>query len=89
MVTDNFNSPTRAQIAKVAGNDERLIRAFEDLFRQAGRGLPDDIDDIVSDIGDLRIDAGTALSVAQSAMASAIRSAQRLRSNEVLTWLSM
>ena len=53
MVVQTFNPPTRDQLAKVAQGDERLLRAFEELFRAAGRLLPDDLDELSGDVAGL------------------------------------
>ncbi len=84
-----FNPPTRNQLARLADGDQRLLRALEQLFESVGQILPGDNQEIIDDIAELQVDAGTALSVAQSAALSLVKTAQRARSNEVLLWLSM
>lgn len=45
-----LNPPSRNQIAKIAGNDAELIRALEQLFRQALNLTPTEISDINASI---------------------------------------
>jgi len=70
-MVDTFLPPTRDQLARVARGDERLIRAFEQLFQVAG-----------TDIAGLQVqvDLNTAGIAANAA---------RIKTNEVLLWLSM
>ena len=50
MVADTFNPPTRDQLSRVSQGDERLLRAFEELFKSAGRLIPDDLSAIEDDV---------------------------------------
>ena len=84
-----FNPPTRNQLARLANGDQRLLRALEKLFEVVGQDTSTELTEIVEDISELQIDSGTALSIAQSASLSLVKTAQRARSNEVLLWLSM
>jgi len=45
-----LNPPSRNQIAKIAGNDAELVRALEQLFRQALNLTPTEIDGIKASI---------------------------------------
>lgn len=50
MVVETFNSPTREQLSRVSQGDERLLRAFEEVFRASGRQIPDSLSEIEADI---------------------------------------
>ena len=52
-MVDVFNAPTRDQLSRVAQGDERILRAFEELFRASGRQIPDDLEEIESDVAGL------------------------------------
>lgn len=70
-MVERYNPPTRAQIARMADDDERMIRALETLFQTGGQGIPD-LEERLDEIED-KVDANTA----------------RIKTNEVLLWLSM
>lgn len=53
-MVDVFNPPTREQLSRVSQGDERLLRALEDLFRSAGRTIPDDLSGIDDSIAALQ-----------------------------------
>ncbi len=84
-MVDRYNPPARAQIAAMANGDDRMVRALEKLFRSGGQELPDIKDNL---------DA-LALQVAQNALNIAINAddiaanTARIKTNEVLLWLSM
>ena len=81
-----FNPPTRDQIAAMAGGDQRMIRALEELFRTVGRDYSADIEKAQENINALELSAG--LPLAQATMAVLSRVEERSKSNEVLAWLS-
>ena len=45
-----LNPPSRNQIAKIAGNDAELVRALEQLFRQALNLTPTEITDLTAEV---------------------------------------
>ena len=74
-MTERFNKPNREQLAAIAGGDNRLIRAFEQLFDAAGQLSPDALDDL-----GVRVTANELQITANET---------RIKTNEVLLWLSM
>jgi hypothetical protein len=75
-------APSRAQIARMAGNDPELIRLIEQLFEVAGQKTPNDVDgvslgipvDVAGQIGDLaaRLDGLSAMPDALSRLTGQI-----------------
>jgi hypothetical protein len=53
-MVETFNPPTREQLSRVSQGDERLLRALEELFRSAGRTIPDDLSGIDDSIAALQ-----------------------------------
>ncbi len=83
MVVSRFKAPTRSQLARMSRGedgkvDERLVRAFEQLWVAAGSDVPD-----VQDQVDANATAIVQLGVETAANAA------RIKTNEVLLWLSM
>ena len=99
-----FNPPTRNQLARIARDengrvDDRLVRAFEQLWKTGGQEVPD-IDEQIKEntaaifildgrvtVNEGNIDAlEIRMTVAEVAIAA---NAARIKTNEVLLWLSM
>ena len=78
MVIKRFNPPTRDQLVKMARGDERLTRALEQLWNASGQDLADIQDQI--DALTIRVTTNETNIIANAA---------RIKTNEVLLWLSM
>lgn len=81
-----FNPPTRSQISAMAGGDQRMIRALEELFQAVGRDFAGDIEEAQANINALQV--SPALPLTQTTMSVLSRVEERSKSNEVLAWLS-
>lgn len=73
---DRFRPLSRQQIARIVGNDQEAIRAFEKLFQQAGQLTPDEILVLSHGIEDAQLAAGSALALVAEADAAVHRLAQ-------------
>ena len=85
MVTERFNPPTRNQLSAVARGDQRLVRAFEQLWKAGGQGIPDEADQI--EANRLAIEENAANITFNGDITA--ENTVRIKSNEVLLWLSM
>lgn len=74
MVADP-SRPTRAELERVANGDHRLLRALERLFEVAGETTPAQLEEIKELIEQVQADLGAVT--------------KRVKSNEVLLWLTM
>lgn len=73
---ERFRPLSRQQIARIVGNDQEAIRAFEKLFQQAGQLTPDEILILSRGIEDAQLAAGSALALVAEADAALQRLAQ-------------
>lgn len=73
---DRFRPLSRQQIARIVGNDQEAIRAFEKLFQQAGQLTPDEILVLSRGIEDAQLAAGSAMALGAEADASIRRAVQ-------------
>ena len=76
-------TPTRQELASFLPT-QRLIRAFESLFRI----IPETTNDLGSELDETVVNVGTAAAIGGAALDLATRTAERARSTEVLVWLS-
>ena len=74
MVADP-SKPTRAELERVANGDHRLLRALERLFEVAGEITPSQIAEIKELLDQVQADLEAVTT--------------RVKSNEVLLWLTM
>jgi len=73
---ERFRPLSRQQIARIVGNDQESIRAFEKLFQQAGQLTPDEILVLSRGIEDAQLAAGSALALVAESDAAVQRLAQ-------------
>ena len=77
-------APTRSELELIFRNP-RTRRAFEQLFEL----VPSEFNASAQAVQDATVDAGTADAKATQAISGLVAATKRLKSNEVLTWLSM
>ncbi len=77
-MVDRFNPPTRDQLVRMARGDNRLVRALEQLFAVAGQ----DLVNIQNQLDALSVRVG----VNEDNISD---NTARIKTNEVLLWLSM
>lgn len=73
-----FSLPTREELGKIFNDDQRTIRAFENLFKTTGEEGSTTI-----------ITGGNTEGKANQANSTAIESLQTIKGANVLLWLSM
>lgn len=86
------STPSRKQIAAIAKNDQYMIKAFEELFNQAGTISPENIEAIAEALSEHVGDETNPHVVTYEqtgAKAPIDANTARIKTNEVLLWLSM
>jgi hypothetical protein len=97
--------PTRDQLARIAGDDVRLLRALERLFHKAGDLTPTSVENQNINIGNALSKANLAINLLENLqqqlnlistqpskhmdLTTSVKALRRQRSSEVLLWLSI